>query len=181
MGSTRGGSSPLRGTINKIEVRFLRSKNSSERSEGLPLSTAPNLLMKKIIAFGTFDIFHPGHISFLKQARRLGDYLIVVVARDKNTLKAKGKLPKNSEKTRLREVKKAKLADKVILGSINNNYFRTLRTNKIDLIALGYDQKPTISQLKKVLRKHRLSHIEIRRLKPYNPDKYKSSKLVQNN
>lgn len=135
--------------------------------------------MKRVIAFGTFDIFHPGHVSFLKQAKKLGDYLLVVVARDQNTLKAKGKLPRNNELFRLKAIRGAKIADKAILGSATNNYFRTLRTNKINLIALGYDQKPTISQLKKTLRKHRLSQVEIKRLKPYNPNKYKSSKLAK--
>ncbi len=133
--------------------------------------------MNRVVAFGTFDIFHPGHISFLKQAKKLGDYLLIVVARDQNTLKVKGKLPRNNEKARLRAVRKAKIADKVILGSKTNNYFRTLRTNKIDLIALGYDQKPTIFELRKALRSHRLTQVALRRLKPYNPAKYKSSKL----
>lgn len=133
--------------------------------------------MTRVVTFGTFDIFHPGHISYLKQAKKLGDFLLVVVARDANTHKAKGRLPENSEKNRLKEIRKAKIADKVILGSKTRNFYRTLRTNKINLIALGYDQKPTISQLKKTLRRHRLSQVEIKRLKPYNPDKYKSSKL----
>jgi FAD synthetase len=137
--------------------------------------------MKKVIAFGTFDIFHPGHISNLKQARKLGDYLVVVVARDHNTLKQKGQLPRNSEKKRSAAIRKAKIADKVILGSKTNNYFQTLRTYKIDLIALGYDQRPTIPQLKKALKKHRLAKVEIKRLKSYNPNKYKSSKLLNLN
>lgn len=134
--------------------------------------------MKRIIAFGTFDIFHPGHISFLKQAKKIGNYLLIVVARDQNTLKVKGKLPRNDEKIRLRVVRRAKIANKVILGSVTGNYFRTLRTNKIDLIALGYDQKPTIFLLKKTLRKHRLARVEIKRLRAYNPNKFKSSKLT---
>jgi len=133
--------------------------------------------MKHVVIFGTFDIFHPGHISFLKQAKKLGDYLVVVVARDQNTLKHKGKLPRNPEIIRATTIRKAKIADKVILGSKTNNYFQTLRTYKIDLIALGYDQRPTIPQLKKALKKHRLAKVEIKRLKSYNPNKYKSSKL----
>lgn len=137
--------------------------------------------MTRVIAFGTFDIFHPGHISFLKQAKKLGDYLVVVVARDHNTTKVKGKTPQNNENKRAHTIRKAKIADKVILGSRTNNYFQTLRTYKIDTVALGYDQKPTISALRKVLRKHRLSKVAIKRLKSYNPNKYKSSKLTNLN
>ena len=42
------------------------------------------------MAFGTFDLLHPGHEHFLKQAKRYGD-LIVVIARDNTVLKVKGK------------------------------------------------------------------------------------------
>lgn len=133
--------------------------------------------MNRVITFGTFDIFHPGHASFLKQAKKLGGYLLVVVARDQNTLKAKGKLPKNNEKARLRTVRKSKIADKVIIGSKTNNYFQTLRTYKINKVVLGYDQKPTIPELRRTLKRHKLSSIEIIRARAYNPNKYKSSKL----
>lgn len=133
--------------------------------------------MKKVIVFGTFDIFHPGHTYFFGQAKRLGDYLLVVVARDKNVEKAKGKLPRNSEKFRAKVIRQTKIADKVILGSKTGNYFRTLRTHKIDTVALGYDQRPTTPFLKKTLKKHRLNKVEIKRLKSYNPSKYKSSLL----
>ncbi len=133
--------------------------------------------MTRIIVFGTFDIFHPGHTSLLKQAKKLGNYLLVVVSRDQNTKKIKGSLPRTSETKRAQNVRNSKIADKVVLGSKTNNYFRTLRTHKIDLIALGYDQKPTARKLRKELKQHRLAHVEIKRLKPYNPAKFKSSKL----
>ena len=44
---------------------------------------------KKVMVFGTFDIFHKGHENFLKQAKKLGDCLTVVVARDETVLKFK--------------------------------------------------------------------------------------------
>jgi cytidyltransferase-like protein len=75
--------------------------------------------MKKVIVFGTFDIFHEGHRNFFKQAKEFGDFLIVVVARDGNVLKIKGVLPWNDEESRLAEIKKSGLVDKVILGNKN--------------------------------------------------------------
>ena len=56
----------------------------------------------KVMVFGTFDILHPGHLNFFKQAREFGNFLIAVIARDKTVLKIKGRLPKNNEKKRLK-------------------------------------------------------------------------------
>lgn len=134
--------------------------------------------MARVAVFGTFDIFHPGHVSFLKQAKKLGDYLLVIVARDSSVKVAKGKLPRNYQNKRANVIRKSKIANKVILGSKKHNYFRTIRTYKIDTIILGYDQKPSILALKKALRRHRLSQVTITRAKAYNPNKYKSSKLT---
>ena len=132
----------------------------------------------RTIVFGTFDILHPGHKSFLRAAKKLGNHLIVVVARDKFVQKAKGKPPINKERSRAVYLRKLAIADKVVLGSITHDWFRTLRTNKIDLIALGYDQKPSMNQLKKQLRRHRLGKIKVVRLKSLRPEVYKSSKMA---
>ena len=38
--------------------------------------------MKKVITYGTFDLFHEGHQNILKRAKALGDYLIVGITTD---------------------------------------------------------------------------------------------------
>ena len=45
---------------------------------------------KKIVIAGTFDILHPGHVYFLKEARKHGDSLVVVIARDETVKNLKG-------------------------------------------------------------------------------------------
>lgn len=131
--------------------------------------------MKTVMAFGTFDIFHPGHISFLKQAKKYGD-LIVVIARDRTVKQVKGKLPDNAEKQRLRVIKASGIADKVILGSLTTDKYAAIKKYRPDVIALGYDQKFFTAELKNELKKSKLND-KIIRLKPFQPKKYKSSIL----
>ena len=131
-----------------------------------------------VMVFGTFDTLHKGHESFFKQAKNLGDYLIVVVARDTHVKRAKRSAPVNNERMRARNVRKSKLPDKVILGSKIHNFYRTIRTYKPKIIALGYDQKPAINELKRQLRRHRLSKIKIIRLRAHRPKVYKTSLIL---
>ena len=58
----------------------------------------------KVMVFGTFDGLHEGHKNFFKQARKYGDYLLVVVGRDKNVEKMKGHLPQRNENERMKEI-----------------------------------------------------------------------------
>ena len=134
--------------------------------------------MKKVMAFGSFDILHEGHKHYLKEAKSYGDYLIVVVARDENILKFKGRKPRNDENHRLDEIKKLELADEAVLGH-KDNILKVLDDFKPDVICLGYDQK-TIDEgkLKLELKKRNLK-AEIIRAKPYKEHVYKSSKLRQ--
>ena len=131
--------------------------------------------MKKVMAFGTFDIFHDGHRSYLAQAKELGDYLIVVVARDETVLRIKSEWTKNSEEERLEVVSESGLADEVVLGSLEDKY-TALEKYRPNVIALGYDQKVDLSELTEKLKNLKLQ-AEIVRLTSYEPEKYKSSKL----
>ena len=49
------------------------------------------VLMRKVITYGTFDLLHYGHINLLKNAKQLGDYLIVCLSTDEFNEKEKGK------------------------------------------------------------------------------------------
>lgn len=126
--------------------------------------------------FGTFDIFHKGHENFLKQARERGNYLIVVIARDKTVLKVKGKLPRNNEKTRLQTIIGSGLADKIILGGLADKY-KIIKKHRPDIICLGYDQQAFTEKLEEKLKEYNLPDTKIIRLKSYYPKKYKSSKI----
>ena len=131
--------------------------------------------MKKVMAFGTFDIFHLGHQSYLRQAKILGDYLIVIVARDKNVKKFKKQETRNKEQERMKELKFSALANKVVLGNLRDKY-EVIKKYRPNIIALGYDQEVNLKKLRNKLKEFSLK-TKIVRLKSYKPEIYKSSKL----
>jgi FAD synthetase len=129
----------------------------------------------RIMVFGTFDVLHPGHINFFKQARRLAKnpYLIVSIARDVNVRRIKGKKPLHNERQRAALVKYSGLADKVVLGGLKN-HLPHIAKEKPDIIALGYDQEAYTDELQQQLPK-----VKVVRLKSHKINQYKSSLLKQ--
>lgn len=132
---------------------------------------------KKIMVFGTFDGLHLGHINFFKQAKNLtkNSFLIVSIARDKNVLRIKGKYPDKNEQDRITLVKKCKLVDQVVLSGIKNHLPHIVKMCP-DIIALGYDQKAYVHNLKKDL-KNKGILIKIMRLRPFKRAVYKNHLL----
>jgi len=126
-----------------------------------------------VMAFGTFDYFHAGHEFYLKEAKKLGEELIVIIARDKTVRQIKGKNPTNSERARLKSIKNAGIADKVILGNLADKY-RVIKKYKPNIIALGYDQFAFTQMLKKIIIEMKLD-TQICRIDPHFPDVFKSS------
>ncbi len=104
------------------------------------------------MATGVFDILHLGHIYFLKEARKYGDELVVVVARD-NTAKKLKHLPIINEQNRMTLVSNLKPVDRAILGHEDDMY-KTVAEVKPDVIVLGYDQtfdeKEIVRKCKKI-------------------------------
>ena len=133
--------------------------------------------MKRVMVFGTFDILHPGHIDFLRQARKLGDYLIVSLACGKFIKKIKGHPAAHSESERLKLLESLRLVDKAVLGS-KTDYLQHIKAHKPHVIALGYDQKAFTEGLKRKLADMGLK-VKVVRLKPYKKHLYKSSKFLK--
>ncbi len=55
---------------------------------------------KRVVCAGTFDHLHPGHLDFLRQAKALGDELVVIAARDETVSRIKGFTPTYNEEIR---------------------------------------------------------------------------------
>ena len=131
----------------------------------------------KIMVFGTFDGLHKGHLDFFRQAKDFmkNSFLIVSIARDKNVIRIKGRSPFLNEKKRVMLVKKCKMADKVVLAGLRNHIPHILKEGP-DIIALGYDQKAYVKNLRKDLKKNGIA-VKIIRLKPHKEKIYKNHLL----
>ncbi len=119
-------------------------------------------IAKKVFVGGTFDILHPGHIAFLREASKLGR-VYVSVARDINSEKIKGRKPINDENHRLEVIKSVRYVYEAFLGD-EKDFLKSVERVKPDIIFLGPDQKVDEDQLRRELEKRNLKP-EIIRLK----------------
>ena len=131
--------------------------------------------MKKVMCFGTFDLLHKGHEFYLKEAKKLGDYLVVVVALDGTVRAIKGRAPELNLETRIRRLKELGIADRIIPGNPGDK-LKVVEDEKPDLLCFGYDQTSFTENVTEKLNERGLS-VETIRLKAHHPDKYKSSLL----
>ncbi len=132
--------------------------------------------MVSVLVFGTFDVIHPGHVHFLKESKKFGDELLVVVARDETVKNLKGKEPLHAENERLKQVSSLDFVDKAILGN-KDDKFKVVEILKPDIICLGYDQESFTHNLQEELLKRNVVSKIIRFDKGHLPHIYKSSKI----
>jgi FAD synthetase len=135
---------------------------------------------KTVMAFGSFDLLHPGHLLYLEKAKRLGGSLIVVVARDSSIEAIKHRKPVVGERARLRMVGALKVVDRAVLGnrlSKPSDRYRIIGKYMPNVIAFGYDQQVDLKGLKEWLKKNgfRIRIVSIKTSK--NMRVFKSSKL----
>ena len=102
---------------------------------------------KRVITYGTFDLFHRGHINILQRARALGDYLVVAVSSDAFT-SGKGKEVYHSEEDRVAILEAIRFVDKVILETSWDQKIRDVQENEIDVFVMGDDWKGQFDFLK---------------------------------
>lgn len=134
--------------------------------------------MVRVMASGVFDLIHPGHISYLQQARAYGDELVVVVACDDTVRKRKHE-PITPDYMRAKIVENLKPVDRAIVGTNTGDFFDTVRSVDPDIIVLGFDQDFNEKDLEKRLVEHGLGKIKVRRANETADDLNATRKIVE--
>lgn len=127
--------------------------------------------MKKVVVFGVLDLLHPGHLYFLREARKHGDNLTVVVTRDARVIDEKNRRPIFSERERLAMVQALRMVGQAVLGDPTGQW-SVLKRLQPDVVCIGYDQDMALIEKCDFTKMPRIVHI-----KGWRTKKYRSSLL----
>lgn len=105
--------------------------------------------MTKVITYGTFDMFHRGHLNLIKRAKDLGDYLIVGVTSTEYD-KARGKLDvKDSLEDRINNIRNTGLADLIIVEEKDGQKIHDIIKYNVNIFTVGSDWTGKFDYLRK--------------------------------
>ena len=136
---------------------------------------------KVVLASGTFDLLHMGHVKYLEEAKKAGGKnakLIVIVARDKTAEKRKGAKPVVPEDHRRALVEALRVVDEAILGFEDFSMDKVIEKIKPDIIAVGHDQDSIIRQVRKAIARKGLN-IKVVRTGKFGKDELTSSLKIK--
>jgi len=136
---------------------------------------------KVVLASGTFDLLHLGHVKYLEEAKKAGGRdakLLVIVARDRTVEKRKGEKPVMPEEHRRALVESLKVVDEAVLGYEDFDIGSVIEKIKPDVIAVGHDQKGIEEQVCKAVAQKRLP-LQVVRISKFGKDELNSSLKIK--
>jgi cytidyltransferase-like protein len=155
--SLSGDPALLKGSVRKLEKDGLVLLQGDD----LRLTPKGRSRIKVGLVAGVFDLVHPGHVAFLWWAKNKVDVLAVIVARDPNSRRRKGRSPIQSESDRLAVVSGFKPVDYACLGHEDDIYAPVLGIGP-DLILLGKDQEADGRKIRSALARRGLKVRSVR-------------------
>ena len=96
-------------------------------------------MSKTVITFGTFDVFHVGHIRVLQRAAALGDRLVVGVSADALNIAKKGRAPVYSQDERMEIVASLRVVDEVFVEESLELKRDYIVERRADVLVMGDD------------------------------------------
>jgi FAD synthetase len=136
---------------------------------------------KIVLASGTFDLLHLGHVKYLEEAKRAGGRnaeLIVIVARDSTVEKRRGTKPIVPENQRRALVGSLKVVDDAILGYEDFDIEKVIQKIKPDVIALGYDRSDIQQAVRHYVKENRLV-IKVVKIGKFEEEELNSSSKIK--
>lgn len=135
---------------------------------------------KIVLASGTFDLLHLGHVRFLEEAKKAGGKdaeLIVIVARDSTVKARKRKTPVMPEDQRRALVESLKVVDEAILGLEDFSIDKVIEKIKPDVIAVGHDQDGIEKEVLKAIEEKKIT-IEVAKIGRFGKRELDSSSKI---
>lgn len=108
--------------------------------------------MKRIITFGTFDVFHVGHLRIIERAHRLGDYLIVGVSTDAMNYEKKGRNPFYNQAERMEIISALRYVDEVFSEESLDLKRHYIQTYHADVLVMGDDWAGKFDEFRDICR-----------------------------
>ena len=120
--------------------------------------------MKKVFVSGCFDILHPRHVEFFKQAKELGDYLIVSFASDEALRRFKGRISALPEDHKRYLISSIRVVDEVVMGTNTEDPIFDFKDEfirlKSDVLISTIDDKHALKK-KEFCKLYRAEYIQI--------------------
>lgn len=113
------------------------------------IGQAVNMKERRVITFGTFDVFHFGHLEILKRAKNLGDYLIVGISSDKLNFEKKNKYPVYRQEHRMAIISSIKYVDEVFYEESLELKPKYIKDHRADLLVMGDDWEGKFDDMRK--------------------------------
>lgn len=96
-------------------------------------------MSKTVITFGTFDVFHVGHLRILERARASGDRLVVGVSTDQLNIEKKGRPPVYTQEERAEILRALRCVDKVFFEESLEQKAEYIRDHSAEVLVMGDD------------------------------------------
>lgn len=104
----------------------------------------------RVITFGTFDVFHVGHVNILERAKLHGSHLIVGVSSDELNMKKKQRLPIYSEDDRKHIIRSLECVDEVFIEESLELKPEYIKYYNADTLIMGDDWRGKFDHLKEL-------------------------------
>jgi glycerol-3-phosphate cytidylyltransferase len=133
----------------------------------LTLNFEEQTTLKTVITFGTFDVFHSGHVNILRRSREMGDRLVVGISSDQLNFSKKGRNPVYPLRSRMNILHAIKYIDQVFVEESLDLKREYIIEHQADILVMGddwsgkFDQFTDICEVKYLARTPSISTTEI--------------------